>query len=201
MNSIGFDKIGFSVIQQILLNSYYAQKRTLTFYQMAEKACCVKLPRVRVLVLGSSTVSTTYQYMIWATEHLTLNAVNLRCCLDLSLWLNCVLRGYLGMSGSVWGHPNDIGIQCPETRDDKNSMQYGSQSPTTRMHSLTKIVTVSQFKNTGGNLFSETVIERQIAVPLTLTKSTGDDVKYRQASGKILLKEQKQTNKKHGNIK
>lgn len=68
-------------------------------------------------------------------------------------------------------------------------MQYGSQSPTTRMHSLTKIVSVSQFKNTGGNLFSETVTERQIAVLLTLTKSTGDDVKYRQASGKILFKE------------
>lgn len=77
---------------------------------MSEKACCVKLPRVRVLVLGSSTASTTNQYMIWATEHLTLDSVNLRHLLELSLWLNCVLRGYLGMNGSVWGHPNYIDI-------------------------------------------------------------------------------------------
>lgn len=78
-------------------------------------------------------------------------------------------------------------------------MQYGSQSPTTRMHSLTKIVTVSQLKNTGGNLpvlvFSKTATERQITVLLTLIKSTGDDVKYRQTPGKILFKEQKQTKK------
>lgn len=78
-------------------------------------------------------------------------------------------------------------------------MQYGSQSPTTRMHSLTKIVTVSQLKNTGGNLpilvFSKTATERQITVRLTLIKSTGDDVKYRQTPGKIFFKEQKQTKK------
>lgn len=79
-------------------------------------------------------------------------------------------------------------------------MQYGSQSPTTRMHSLTKIVTVSQLKNTGGNLpilvFSKTVTERQITVLLTLTKSTGDDVKYRQIPGKVLFKEQNKQTKK-----
>lgn len=46
MNSIGFDKIGFSVIQQILLNSYYAQKENINFLLDGKwkSSSCVKLP-------------------------------------------------------------------------------------------------------------------------------------------------------------